>query len=202
MGHINVFTTSFLQISVFSTALWDLANTRPVHPLMLSSHLLFCLPCLLPPLTVPCKTVLARPDERETCPYYFSLRLFTMARSSCRPVAFLILAQTSLLVTWSSCEMLAPCGSTSFLTGLGWGRNLNFCVIFSKVIAEALLFMMRALKSSRMSLRKGQRWKTCGAWTKDQCCVRHDVQCVMKMKGVWNSHYIFGWTLANEKSSK
>ena len=24
--------------------------------------------CLLPPFTVPCKMVLARPDERETCP--------------------------------------------------------------------------------------------------------------------------------------
>ena len=60
------FTTSFLHFSLFSTALWDLANSRPVHSLMLSSHLFFCLPCLLPPFTVPCKMVLARPDKRET----------------------------------------------------------------------------------------------------------------------------------------
>ena len=33
----------------------------------------FCLPCLLPPFTVPCKMVLDRSNERETCPYYFSL---------------------------------------------------------------------------------------------------------------------------------
>ena len=33
---------------------------------MLSSHLFLCLPCLLPPVIVPCKKVLARPDERET----------------------------------------------------------------------------------------------------------------------------------------
>ena len=46
--------------------LWDVPNFRPVHFLMLSSHLLLCLPCLLPPFTVPCKMVLARPDERET----------------------------------------------------------------------------------------------------------------------------------------
>ena len=55
------FATSFLHFSLFSTALWDLANSRPVHSLMLSSHLSLCLPCLLPPFTVPCKMVL--PDR-------------------------------------------------------------------------------------------------------------------------------------------
>ena len=60
------FTTSFLPSSLFSTALWDLANSRPVHSLMLSSHLFLCLSCLLPPFTVPCKMILASPDERET----------------------------------------------------------------------------------------------------------------------------------------
>ena len=35
-----------------------------------------CLPCLLPPLTVPCKMVLARPDERETWPNHCSLHFF------------------------------------------------------------------------------------------------------------------------------
>ena len=65
-GTTDDFATSFLHFSLFSTALWDLANSRPVHSLMLSSHLFLCLPCLLPPFTVPCKMVLARPDERET----------------------------------------------------------------------------------------------------------------------------------------
>ena len=45
---------------------WDLANYRTVYSLMLSSHLFLCLHCLLPPFTVLCKIVLARPDERET----------------------------------------------------------------------------------------------------------------------------------------
>ena len=81
------FATSFLFFSLFSTALWDLANSRPVHSLM-SSHLFLCLPCLLPPFTVPCKMVVARPDERETWPYHCSLRLFTIVRrSSCGPIA-------------------------------------------------------------------------------------------------------------------
>ena len=45
------FATSFLHFSLFPTALWDLPNSRPVHSLMLSSHLFLCLPCL-PPLSL------------------------------------------------------------------------------------------------------------------------------------------------------
>ena len=100
------FTTSFLHSSLLSTALWDLANSRPVHSLLLSSRLFLCLPCLLPPFTVPSKMVLARPDERETCSYHCSLRLFSIVwRSSCGPAACWILALTYWLVTWSLCEM-------------------------------------------------------------------------------------------------
>ena len=98
-GTTDDFTTSLLHFSLFSTALWDLANSRPIHSLMLSSHLFLCLPCLLPPFTVPCKMGLSRPDERETCQYHCSLRLFTMVRSSCGPIACWILARTSSLVT-------------------------------------------------------------------------------------------------------
>ena len=106
MGTTDDLTTSFLIFSQFSTALWDLANSRPVHSQMLSSHLFFCLPCLLPPFTVPCKMILARPNERKTCPYHCSLRLFAMVwRSSGGLIAFWILARTSSLVTWSLCEM-------------------------------------------------------------------------------------------------
>ena len=91
--------------SMFSTALWDLPYFRPVHSLMLSSQLFFCLPCLLPPFAVPCKMVLARPDEQETCPYHCSLcHLMMVWRSLCGLFACLILAWTSLLVTWSLYE--------------------------------------------------------------------------------------------------
>ena len=100
------FATTFIHFSLFSTSLWDLPNSRPVHSLMLSSHFFFCLPCLLPPFTVPCKMVLARPDEQETHQYHCSLHLFTMVRrSSCGPIAYWILAQTLSLVTWSLYEM-------------------------------------------------------------------------------------------------
>ena len=36
-GSTDDFATSFLHFSLFSTALWDLLNSRPVHSLMLSS---------------------------------------------------------------------------------------------------------------------------------------------------------------------
>ena len=52
-----------------------------------------------------CKMVLAITDERDTCPYHCSLRLFTMVRSSCGQIACWILARTSSLVTWSLYEM-------------------------------------------------------------------------------------------------
>ena len=100
-GTTDDFTTSFLHFSLFSAALWDLANSRPVHSLMLSSHLFLCPPCLLPPFTVSCKMVLARPDERETCSYHCYLRFLTIVRrSSCGPIACCILARTSALVAW------------------------------------------------------------------------------------------------------
>ena len=53
-GNTDDFTTSFLHFPVFSTALWDFANSRPVHFHMLSSHLfsvcLFFFPLPPPPL--------------------------------------------------------------------------------------------------------------------------------------------------------
>ena len=105
-GTTDDFATSFLHFSLFSAALLDLPNSRPVHSLMSSSHLFLCPPYLLPPFTVPCKMVLARPDEQETWPYHCSLRLFTIVRrSSCGPIACWILAHISLLVTWSLYEM-------------------------------------------------------------------------------------------------
>ena len=105
-GTTDVFANSFLHFSLFSTALWDLANSRPVHSLMLSSHLFRSLPCLFSPFAVPCKMVSARPGERETWPYYCIWHLFTVVRwSSCGPIACWILAWTSLMVTWSLYEM-------------------------------------------------------------------------------------------------
>ena len=95
-GTTDDFTASFHHVFLFSTALWDLTNSRPVHLLKLSSHLFLCLPCPLPPFTMPCKIVLARSDEWGTCSYDFSLCLIMMVmRFLCGLIACWILAQTS-----------------------------------------------------------------------------------------------------------
>ena len=110
------FSTSFLHFPLFSTILWDLPNSRPVHSPVLSPHLFLCPPCLFPPFTVPCKMVLARPDERETWPYHCSLHLFKIVRrSSCGPIACWILARTFSLVTWLSAITRTQITNTVFL---------------------------------------------------------------------------------------
>ena len=73
---------------------------------MLSSHRFLCLPLRLPPWTVPCRIVLASPNDHVMCPYHFSLRLLTeVRRSSYGPMTFPILAFTSSLVMWSLYEI-------------------------------------------------------------------------------------------------
>ena len=100
------FTTSFLHSSRFSAFRNMMFHWRPVHTLMLSSHRFLCLPLRLSHWTVPCRTVLASPDDRVTCPYHFSLRHFTeVKRSSYGPMAFPVLAFISLLVMWSLYEI-------------------------------------------------------------------------------------------------
>ena len=74
--------------SLSSAALRESPNPIPVHFLMLSSHLFFCLPLLLAPFTVPCRIVFAMPEDLEMWPYHLSFRFFTMVRrSSCTPIA-------------------------------------------------------------------------------------------------------------------
>ena len=82
--------------SLTSAALRESPNPIPVHSLMLSSHLFFCLPLLLAPFTIPCRIVFAMPEALGMWPYHLSFRFFTMVRrSSCTPVAFWILLRTS-----------------------------------------------------------------------------------------------------------
>ena len=105
-GTIDDFATSCLHFPLFFTALWDIANARLVHSLMLSSQLFLCLPCLLPPFTAPFRMVLARPDELEAWQCHCSLRLFTIVRRfSCGPTACWILARISSLAKRSLYEM-------------------------------------------------------------------------------------------------
>ena len=114
-GTTDDFTTSFLHFSLFFTALLDLVNFRPVHFLLLSSHLFLCLPCL------PFSLCLARwfwsdlmnGRRDQTTAVYVSLQwsgglcVVQLPAGSWHglPIACWILARTSSLVTWSLFEM-------------------------------------------------------------------------------------------------
>ena len=101
------FITNFLHSSQFSAFCTMLFHSRPVHSLMLSSYCFLCLPLHFPPCTVPCRIVLASPDDLETCPYHFSLCLLTeVRRSSYGLMAFPIVVFTSSLVMWSLYRIL------------------------------------------------------------------------------------------------
>ena len=96
------FTTSFLHSSRFSAFHSIILHSRPVHSLMLSSHRFLRLSLRLRPWTDSSRIVLVSPDDRVTCPYHFSSRLFIEVwRSLYDPVAFPILPFTSSLVMWS-----------------------------------------------------------------------------------------------------
>ena len=52
-GTTDEFATIPFHLDLFSAALVELAKSIPVHSLILSSHLFFCLPLFLFPFTVP-----------------------------------------------------------------------------------------------------------------------------------------------------
>ena len=74
-GTTDEFATIPFHLVLFSAVLVELAKSIPVHPLILSSHLFFCLPLFLFPFTVPCRIVFARPEDLETWPNHLSFRL-------------------------------------------------------------------------------------------------------------------------------
>ena len=105
-GTTDEFATIPFQLDLFSAALVELAKSIPVHSLILSSHLFFCLPLFLFPFTVPWRIVFAKPEDLETWPNHLSFRFLTRVRSSSySPMAAWIFLRTSSLVTWSLYEM-------------------------------------------------------------------------------------------------
>ena len=136
------FTTSFFHSSQFSAQL--IFHSRPVRSLMLSSYRFLCLPLRLPPWTVPCRIVLASPDDRVTCPYHFSLRLFTEVRRSWYgSMAFPILAFTSSLVMWSLYEI--PRSLRKHLTS-------NACILL--LMSAVMVHVSHAYKSMDMARKR------------------------------------------------
>ena len=106
-GTTDEFTTIPFHPVLFSAALFELANSIPVHTLILFSHLFFCLPLFLFPFTVPCRIVFAKPENLETWQNHLSFHFLTRVRGlSYSPMAAWIFLRTSSLVTWSLYEML------------------------------------------------------------------------------------------------
>ena len=95
-GTTDEFATIPFHLVLFSAALVELAKSIPVHSLILSSHLFFCLPLFLFPFTVPCMIVFAKPEDLETWPNHLSLRFLARVRgSSYSPMAAWIFLRTS-----------------------------------------------------------------------------------------------------------
>ena len=80
-GTTYEFTTIPFHLVQFSADLVELAKSIPVHSLMLSSHLFFCLPFFFP-FTVPCRIVFAKPEDLETWPNHLSFCFLIRVRSS------------------------------------------------------------------------------------------------------------------------
>ena len=112
-------TTNLHHSSLSSAFLTVSLSPKPVHSQMLSSHRFLCLPLLLPPCTVPWRNVLARPEDLVMCPYYCSLRCFTIVKSSLwGPTACRILLRTSSFVMCSLYEM--PRSLLKLLISIVW----------------------------------------------------------------------------------
>ena len=132
-GTTDVFTSSFLHFSLFSAALSGLTISRPVHSLMLSSHLFFCLPCLLPPFTVPCKMETWWTGDMSI------------------PLLFASLLNGEEVLMWSNC--LLDLG-TDFLIG-----NVIRCVVSCGCTSFSwLVFFYAALLWGSMIHKHTGRW--------------------------------------------
>ena len=105
-GHHRWVETISFHLVLFSAAQVELAKSIPVHSLILTSYIFFCLPLFLFPLTVPCRIVFAKWEDLETWPNQLSFRFLTRVRSwSYSPVVAWIFLRTSSLVTLSLYEM-------------------------------------------------------------------------------------------------
>ena len=100
------FATIPFHLVLFSAALVELAKSIPVHSLIFSFHLFFCIPFVLCPYTVPCRIAFAKPEDIQMWRNYLSFHILTRVRSSSySPMAAWIFLQTSSLETRSLYKM-------------------------------------------------------------------------------------------------
>ena len=65
-GTTDDFATTPFHLVLTSAGLVELAKSILVHPLMLSSHLFFCVPLLIFPFTVSCRIDFSKPEDLDT----------------------------------------------------------------------------------------------------------------------------------------
>ena len=95
-GTSDEFAIIPFYLVLFSAALVELTKSIPVHSLILSSHLLICLPLQFP-FIVPCRIVLAKPDLKMW-PNHLCFSFLTRVRSfSYSPMAAWIFLQNLLI---------------------------------------------------------------------------------------------------------
>ena len=105
-GTTDEFATVPFHLVLFSAALVELAKSIPVHSLILSSHLFFCLPLFFFLSLRPVGLSLLNQKTLRHGQTIFSFRFLTRVRSSSySPMAAWIFLRTSSLVTWSLYEM-------------------------------------------------------------------------------------------------
>ena len=102
LGTTDEFATISFYLILFSAALVELTNSIPVHSLILSSHLLICLPLQIP-FIVPCRIVFAKPNL-EMWPNPLSFSFLTRVRSlSYSPITAWIFLQNligNMVLVW------------------------------------------------------------------------------------------------------
>ena len=114
-GTTDEFVTTSFRLVLFSAALVELVKSIPVHSLILSSHLFFCLPLFFFLSLCPVGLSFSKPEDLETWPNHPSFCFLTRVRSlSNSPVASWIFLQTSSLVTWpyTKCSITSGCISS------------------------------------------------------------------------------------------
>ena len=139
-GTTDEFATIPFHLDLFSAALVELAKSIPVHSLILSSHLFFCLPLFLFPFTVPWRIVFAKPEDLETWPNHLSFCFLT------RTIYTLKLWNLSLPV-----RMYMKCCCTTL------GINIGSCGIsrLLKLYVKIFYVMGRVLTGELSCMRTG-----------------------------------------------
>ena len=129
-GTTDDFMTSSPHFSLFSTALWDLAKSRPIHSLMLSSHLFFHPPCLLP---IFCYSVLK---------LLFLLLCFKIALAECyhNPSSNVHISWCLYCVLWKGYKISKT--ETLFLLQFSASNASNpvcqMCIVFTTLLLNRL----------------------------------------------------------------